>query len=227
MSFPLRLKEWWRRVGPRDRRALLLGLVVLMPIVLWGGVVRPYMTILGESRDRAEAERSLLARERGLLANADRLPDQLETATRLFEREAEVLVQAPNAVAAEGVLTDVLQRAATRSRVLLQEIRGVETVLEDEPGALQPVRLALRAESDLHGMASFLNRLEGDPMMLRILELSVEPVADRRGSDNGPTPSQMGALSFSFIVEAHWADFGPGRMTSADVIDTRLTGIPP
>ncbi len=54
---------------PRDRRAILVGLGILLPAVAYVLGVRPYRAALEGVRDRVAAERELLTRELALLAD--------------------------------------------------------------------------------------------------------------------------------------------------------------
>lgn len=206
------------RLSPRDRRALGLGLAILLPVLLWLFVLRPYRDALVEARARLAQERSLLEREEGLVAAAPTLPAALEAATERARRAEMRLVRAANAPLAEEEVTRYLEGIAGLSRVLLQEMRGVEP----ERGAVAPegttvVRLALRGESDLEGVLTFLHRVEESPLLLRVSELSIEPVVPRRPATNTrrrgdddesqapATPQQIteGLMQFALIVEAY------------------------
>ena len=63
----------------RDRRALTLGLAVLLPFFLWMFALRPYRDALADARDRLASERALLQREEALVAAAPTLPAALES----------------------------------------------------------------------------------------------------------------------------------------------------
>jgi len=228
MNALARVSDGWNRMATRDRRALTLGALLILPLLLVVGVVRPYLTMVEQSRSELEAERALLAREEGLIASADELPASLEAATLRLERESAGLIPAANELLAEASFSDILQSAAIESRVLVQEIRGVESDPADALAGLAPIRLAMRAESNLEGVATFLTRLEGDNLLIRILEISVEPIqAGSRQSGDGPSPTDMGALSISLVAEAFWTATATESMVSTDIVDTRLSGIPP
>ena len=59
-----------RVLASRDRRAVLLGLAVTLPVLLFVGAVKPYFAALNETRDRIAAERRLLESELDLRAGA-------------------------------------------------------------------------------------------------------------------------------------------------------------
>jgi len=212
----LTAREWLDRVGlgrlsPRDRRAIRLGLLVLAPVVLWTGVVRPYRRSLDETRDRLETERGLLARERALIVAATTLPDALRDAGAEAEATRGRMIDGLDPALAEEKLTGELERLAAQSRVLLQEMRGVEPprTAAVTPG-IHPIRLAVQGQSDMNGVTAFLQRVEESRLLLRIRELSIQPVIERpatnqRGrSQDPPAPAvPTGVLEFAVIIEAY------------------------
>lgn len=201
------------RLSPRDRRAVRLGLLVAVPIVLWAGVVRPYRQAWSGARDRLEAERALLAREQSLLTGAASLPDALREAGVQAENARRRMVEAASPAVAEGELTAELERLAAQSRVLLQEMRSIEPPRASAPPAgLVPIRLAMRGESDLNGFATFLRRVEENSLLLRIVEVSIQPVLERpvggqrgRGQEPAAPAVPTGVIEFAVMVEAYTA----------------------
>jgi hypothetical protein len=207
--------RFFGRMSNRDRRAILLGLAVLAPAFLWIAAVRPYRETLAETRAVLDTERALLAREEALLAAAPMLPAALATAEEAVARAELRLVRAPNAPLGEAEVTSYLQDMAGLSRVLLQEMRG----LEPDPDAAPPedvaaFRLAVRGESDLQGVMTFLHRVEESPLLLRIVEVSMEPVIERprtsrRRNDDDDDENQSnepivtGVVEFALVVEAY------------------------
>jgi hypothetical protein len=198
-----------RMLPHRDRRAILLGLAVLLPVLLYVAAVRPYRAALADVRDRIAAERALLEREETLVAHAGTLPP---TVAALQERAAGAerrLVSAANVPLAEAEVTGFLEELAQLSRVLLQELRGVESrrggarASRDQAenvGALRAIRLSVRGESDLEGVLTFLSRLENSPLLLRIAELSIEPQFEGTARTGDRRPS--GVVTFALTVEA-------------------------
>jgi hypothetical protein len=206
---------YFGRISARDRRAIVLGLAVLAPALLWIAAVRPYRAALAETRDVLASERALLGREEALLASAPMLPAALATAEADLTRAELRLVRAPNAPLGEAEVTSYLQDIAGLSRVLLQEMRGLEPDPDaDRPDDVVPVRLAVRGESDLQGVMTFLHRVEESPLLLRIVEVSMEPVIQRprstrrRGDDDeddeqSSEPTVTGVVEFALVVEAY------------------------
>lgn len=191
-----------RNLSPRDRRAVLLGALVLVPALLWVAAVQPYRAALADVRERTATERALLQRELALI-DAGATPAIVMEMEARAQRAALRLVSAPNAPLAEAEVTGFLQELARLSRVLLQELRGVEDRRgrAEESAPLRPIRLAVRGESDLEGVMTFLQRIESSPLLMRVTELSVEP--HREGRDG--TRRADGAVTFSMQIEAYAA----------------------
>lgn len=191
-----------RTLADRDRRAVLLGLAVLLPALLFILAVRPYRTALLDLRERVAAERSLLEREEALIAMATRTPDSADDVQRRARDAGMRLVRAPNVPLAEAEVTNMLETLASLSRVLLVEMRGVAQprARDDDatPVTIRPLRLAVRGESDLEGVLTFLQRIETNPMLLRVVELSIEPAVPARDE-----PRSDGVVQFGIIVEAY------------------------
>lgn len=213
------------RFSERDRRALIFLAAAVVPVLLWLGAVRPYRAALEDLRTRVQTERSLLQREQALLAVGHTLPDSLKAA-RSHVRKAEMsLVYAPNLPLAEAELTTYLEEVATQSRVLLQEMTGVDPVRgEEPPEGVSPIRLAVRGESDLTGVLIYLRRLEEGPLLVRIRELEIQRAPEQPQAQQGrggrgrgqqqSAPRNRGAVTFAFVAEAY-APREEGNPTSA------------
>jgi len=204
------------RLSPRDRRAIRLGLLVALPVVLWAGAFRPWRRAWNETRDRLESERGLLVREQALLDGAASLPDALREAGTQAEIARRRMVEAASPALAEGEVTNELERLAADSRVLLEEMKSIEPPRGARPTAgLQPIRLAMRGQSDLNGFSTFLQHVEEDALLMRVVELSIQPVVERPSGNNGRGRGQAqeparpamptGVIEFAVMVEAYAA----------------------
>jgi hypothetical protein len=193
-------------MAPRDRRAVYLGLAILLPAAGYVLGVKPYRAALEDVRDRTVAEEELLARELALLDQAPVLPGELlvaEAEAAVFEDQ---MLQGASRVLAEAEMTDFLENRALRSRVLLEEIRGGDLGRgEEPPPGLTLVRLHLRGESDLEGVLIFLDEIEKSRLLLRVRGLALEPEVSRPESDDGNNgsrdPIPTGVVEFQLIVD--------------------------
>ncbi len=203
-------------LAPRDRRAILIGLGILVPAAVYVLGVKPYRAALAEIGDLVSAEGDLLMRERELLASAESLPMEIEEARDAADRFGDRLVIASSPVLAEGVLSGFLESSAVRSRVLLEEIRGGELGRgEEPPPGLTVLRLHLRGESDLEGVLTFIDEIEKNQLLLRIRGLALEPEVARpesEGDEEAPRdPIPTGVVEFQMIVDgfARIEEYGP------------------
>jgi len=190
----------------RDRRAILLGLAILVPASLWVLGVRPYRAALDQLRERTEAEGELLNRELALLESSVALPRAIDLAAEEAQWVRTRLVQGPGTILAEAELTEILEAAAVQSSVLLEEIRSGELARgEESPPGLELIRLHLSGESDLEGVLQFLDRIERSDLLLRIRGLALEPVmarAETNGRGEEPQPSlPTGVVEFQLILD--------------------------
>lgn len=194
-------------MASRDRRAVLLGLGILLPAMAYVLGVKPYRAALEGVRDRVIAEQELLSRELALLSDGPTLPGELQQAEAQAAVFEDRMVRAASGVLAESELTDFLEGSAFRSRVLLEEIRGGELGRgEEPPPGLSVVRLHLRGESDLEGVLTFLDEIEKSRLFLRVRGLALEPEVSRPNSDNNENnqtgaPVPTGVVEFQLIVD--------------------------
>jgi hypothetical protein len=190
-------------MNARDRRAIMLGLAVLVPALLFVAVVRPYRAALSDIRDRTASELALLQREEALLAMAESLPDNVHAMEDRARRTTNRLVRAANVPLAEAEITSMLETIASLSRVLLQEMGGVDIPRRssnvDSTSAIRALRLSVRGESDLEGVLTFLQRIESNPLLLRIVELTIEPNYEGDRDERVAT----GVVQFTMAVEAY------------------------
>ena len=192
-----------RSMSPRDRRAVLLGLAIVAPFLLYFAAVRPYRVALSDIRDRTASELALLQREEALLAMAGTLPANVHDMEERARRTTNRLVRAANVPLAEAEITSMLESIAGLSRVLLQEMGGVDAprgrAAADSAAALRSLRLSVRGESDLEGVLTFLQRVESSPILLRIVELTIEPMYEGDRDERVAT----GVVTFAMVVEAY------------------------
>lgn len=196
-----------KSLSPRDRRAIYLGLGILLPALFYVLGVKPYRSALEDVRNRVAVQRGLLERELALLTSAGTLAGELQVARDEAEVHEDRLVQAPSGVLAESEITDFLESSAVRSRVLLEQIRGGELGRgENPPPGLSVVRLHLAGESDLEGVLTFLDEIEKSRLLIRVRGFALEPEVSRpetsgAESDGTSRPVPTGVVGFQLIVD--------------------------
>lgn len=164
---------------PRDRRALLLGLVVLLGA--WLGL-RGVPRLAGrwiEVRHRLEARTELLAETRAALASLPRMEDSARALTAAIRGLAPRILTAGNAPLALGDLSGRLRLLAARHQVRLLAVAPLAD--SSAAGRLHRVRAAITLESDFRGLADFLAAIADDPVVLVAEQLGVtaaDPWAD-------------------------------------------------
>jgi hypothetical protein len=163
------------RLASRDRRALLLGAVVLLPALLWIWAVRPYLDALGTARDQLGVQRETLARERALLAAEPRLAAAYRAADSAYTEAAPALFASPDDLLAGAELATYVARAARTSHVWLREADPRPATAS--AAGVRTLQLELRAESDLEGITTFLQALERGPRRLRVERVSIQAAA--------------------------------------------------
>jgi type II secretory pathway component PulM len=186
------------RLAPRDRRAVTLGAIVLLPTVAWSVAIKPYRHARAELAVRVAEQRQLLARERALLREGPGLARELRDATDALEAARIRLLPERDALAATGALVGIVGDAARRRGVLIESIesRGAERA----DGGLVNVRIEVRGRGDLEGLLRWLQTLETDPLLLRVDGLSVS----RAGGNEGTLDSlDTETLALSATVRAY------------------------
>ena len=154
----------------RDRRAIVLGLWVVIPSLLFVAS-RPYRTALAEGREQLAAQRDLLARELALLADLERYPAAYRTADSALARLAPRLFEEPDDVLATARLTSYVAGQALASRVLLLEAESAPT--QRTKDGIRVLEADIRAEGDTEGVLRFLQALERGPRLVTVRKLAL------------------------------------------------------
>jgi hypothetical protein len=168
---------------PRDRRAVTLGVLVLLPfaVYLWG--VRPFRAALSDARDQLETERATLARERAAVAGAAQNPRMQQVADSVMRAMRPRLFEGKDDVMASSELSNYLGEVAERSRVWLQDA-GTRPPSPTVDG-VRTLHVEIHAESDIAGTLLFIQNLENGEKLVRIdrIDLSRTRVGDDKDSE--------------------------------------------
>ena len=186
-------------MSSRDRRAVTLGAVLLVPGLIWMLGVRPYRASVVELRDRVAAEQGLLQAERALLESRVQLRASLAAASGEAGSAGRRVVEASNQPLAETAVAEALEDAALASRVLLLELRTVSFRTETlPPPGTTAFRLAVSGEGDFRGLLDFLQAVETHPLLLRVAGVTVDPVVE--DEDEGGI---SGVVEFGMVIEGY------------------------
>jgi hypothetical protein len=164
----------WSTMAAKDRRAIILGLVVVMPALLFIWGVRPYRAALTETRDELEIARLALSREKAAVMTTRANPSAQKSAdsalmmvgTRLFEGRDDAIASAQ--------LAAYLGSVARKSRVLMEDANTRPSTTS--PEGIRNLRVEVRAESDIQGVATFIYNLETGNKLVRVDRLEISRV---------------------------------------------------
>jgi hypothetical protein len=161
----------WSTMSTRDRRAVLLGGVFLLPwlVFIWG--VRPYRNALTDARDQLATERATLARERAAIATAKKNPQLQHVADSAMRAMQPRLFEGKDDVMASAELASYLGEVAAQTRVWLQDASTRPSIPGTE--GVRTLRVDIRAESDLLGTLMFLQALERGDKLVRVDRLDI------------------------------------------------------
>ena len=160
-----------RTLAPRERRTVIIGLLLVVPALLWIYGVRPYRAALAEARAEVAAQRDLLARELALLEDAERYPAAYRIADSALVRAAPRLFDESDDVLATARLTSYVAGQALGSRVLLQEAEAQST--QRTRDGIRRLQIEIRAESDTEGVLRFLSALERGTKLIVVDRISL------------------------------------------------------
>jgi len=181
----------------RDRRALSLGALVLLPsfFFIWG--VKPFLATISESRDFLSVERAALSRERAAVSAAQRNPCIQQLADSLMRAMSPRLFAGLYDVMATAELVSHLGAVAAEHNVWLQNATTRPAEVGD--AGVRTLHVALRAESDIEGVLRFLQALEQGEKLLRVERLDIS-VAAGSFVEDGVEPVSISALIMAYAI---------------------------
>lgn len=197
-------------MGSRDKRAMLIGLAILVPSLafIWG--VKPLRQALADTNDRIATERDALSREQTAVAEATRDPARKALADSALVAARSRVFTGANDVAAGASLVSYLGDVAKRTHVWLASAatrpnptagragptlagaagsagagRPISTPL---PEGVRALRVELRAETDFQGVLEFLDALERGGKLVTVERLDIAKTL-RAGDEDRETLS--------------------------------------
>lgn len=189
----------WSGMSSKDRRAIVLGALLVLPALffIWG--VRPYRAALEQTRDELEIARLALSREKAAVTTTRANPDAQRSADSALMMSAPRLFEGRDDAIASAQLAAYLGSVARRSRVLMQDANTRPSVTS--PEGIRTLRVEVRAESDIQGITTFLHNLESGSKLVRVdrLEISRVPGLEEK---NGFETLSIAATVSGFALAA-------------------------
>lgn len=193
----------WSTMSPKDRRAIILGAVVVLPalVFIWG--VRPYRAAMMETRDELETARLALSREKAVVAARPAAPGGQQTTDSALTMVKPRMFEGRDDAIASAQLAAYLGTVARRSRVLMQDANTRPSTSSDE--GIRTLRVEVRAESDVQGVTTFLHNLESGPKLVRVdrLEISRVPgLEDKNGYETLSVAATIAGFAFNGAADS-------------------------
>jgi hypothetical protein len=188
----------WSTMSAKDRRAIMLGVLIVMPalIFIWG--VRPYRTAMTETRDELETARLALSREKAAVVAKPNAPGGQQLADSALVLVGPRLFEGRDDAIASAQLAAYLGGVARKSRVLMEDANTRPSTTS--PEGIRTLRVEVRAESDMEGVATFLHNLEGGQKLVRVdrLEISRAPgLEDKNGFETLSIAATIAGFAFT------------------------------
>jgi hypothetical protein len=207
----------WSTMSVRDRRAVVIGAVVLLPGLLFIWAVRPYREALTDARDQLATERATLARERAAIASAQQNPSLRHIADSAMRATRPRLFEGKDDVMASAELASYVGDVARKARVWLQT--AATRPATPAADGVRTLRIEIRAESDLLGTLMFLQALERGDKLVRVDRLDISHSARAGRSDDDVEALSIAATISGFAVN--------DSLTTASLAQPTVAAAPP
>ena len=201
----MRPLELWRRLNPRDTRALKLVFLVLLFAGSHSFLIRPAAGATRRLWEEVRRERDLLERETDLIGQRELLESQLGRGRSAIATAARILFQGPDAVTAAADLTSYVTGLAADYGVIVQESEPESD--SGESDRLVRISVSVRAASDLLALTEWLDALERGRKLVRVRAISLAPAGAIMGG------STADLLAIGVVIEG----FGMTREVQAEL----------
>jgi len=170
-------------VTPRDRRALLLGGLVVASAVVGLRVVPWSIRRVAEAHAMLRERATLLARARDEMASLPELRDSAASLSQALLALAPHVLSGSTAVEAGADLSGLMNLAAARAPARVERLDPLADSVDD--GRLGRVRVHAALETDVRGLVALLRTIDSGDEVLRLDELHVE-APDPSTTPRGP-----------------------------------------
>lgn len=163
-------------LGPRDRRALVIGALMLTPVLTWRGIASPYREWVATQRTRTASAAALFAREQTLLRDSTAIRTALRDAQQRLTAPSDALFAGEDSTAVTATVIAWLHDAAHASR--LTNIRVEPAAAEPDAGILWTVRADFYAKGSSPALAEWLRRCAQGQHVVAVQQLDVNTEND-------------------------------------------------
>jgi hypothetical protein len=184
-------------MSAKDRRAVTLGLSILVPALFFMFGVKPYLAAVRETKARITDERRLLSSELAAIAAAQRNPDLQRKADSGMTSMRSRLFTGRDDGGAAADLASHLGEVALSHDVLLKEATPRPSTAD--PSGVHTLHVQINAESDLQGLLAFVEDLERGEKLLRIDRLDITP-SRAKADASGTQPITITGSISGFVL---------------------------
>jgi hypothetical protein len=198
----------WATMSPKDRRAIVIGAVIVLPALffIWG--VRPWRASMAQAREELEIARLALSREKAAVGTTRSSPDAQRSADSALMMTAPRLFEGRDDAIASAQLASYLGDVARKSRVLMQDANTRPSAVS--PEGIRTLKVEVRAESDIQGVATFLHTLEAGQKLVRVDRLEISRVPGLEEKNGFETLSIAATIAgFAFMPQGPASSAGP------------------
>jgi Tfp pilus assembly protein PilO len=182
------------RVSARDRRAIVVCLVVATPAFSYTLLIKPYVAAVRQLQLALEGQSSLLVREEEALAGLPAIrAESLPAATAARRAVARTFTTTDTAIAVAALGRDVTD-ALTSAGLVIQRVEMRDSVVRY--AGLQELSIDVRAQGEFREILRALARLEGNTRLIYIARLSIDRV-------EGSASAIGESLSFAAVVRGY------------------------
>lgn len=182
----------------RERLAVRLLLVAGLPVFAIAYAAKPMLRARAERVEQLAQSRDLLARAEHALTDDARLRTELAELRARERQSMRAVVSTAGEATAVSHITEQVRALARRHEVLVLSTNEVGT--DSTVAGLSLIRIGVRVESDMRGIARLLGAISTDPSALRVSRVFIE----RRAGDLGAPvrDSTARALTAHLTIEA-------------------------
>jgi hypothetical protein len=183
-------------LSPRDRRALVIGIVSIGGLVVVARVVPAWRDWEQNAVASASNAARSAARDQVLARNAGAIHDSLAARKARLTALGSAWLSGDSPAAAGAGLAALTTRAATDAALTL----GTVDIRTDSIGqnVFVPVHVHLSVTGDIQGLATLLAALDRGPVAMRVASLVVQ------GGDPGAPAQRPEQLHAELTIDALW-----------------------